>query len=205
MGGGVRWCLAWMRLCGWWRMLCATLRGEVHEERMLCAAVAGEGEKERGREALYAEVAERHGDMIERICFGYARSVADMEDLRQDVMLNLWKALPSFRGDCAMRTWVYRLALNVCVTSLRKSYRRVDTTGINELLDLACCDDEQRETLAALHEAIGLLNPIDRTVVMLWLEEESYESIAAITGLTKGNVAQRIHRAKIRLRKLINT
>lgn len=163
----------------------------------------GCGETEAVRQQRYMEVVARFGGMIDRICFGYSRSVVEMEDLRQDVLLNLWESMHKFKGECAMKSWVYRLTLNVCVSTLRKRYRSVATDGISDIVDLADCDDENKERLAALHEAIGRLNPIDKAVVVLWLEEEPYESIAEITGLSKVNVATRIHRAKAKLKTLI--
>lgn len=149
----------------------------------------------------YEAAVREHSPLIDRICFGYANTKEDMEDLRQDALLNLWESMAEFRGQCSMKTWVYRLTLNSCVSSLRKSYRRPATVELTDLCNIT--EDDQRQQLSELHEAISQLNPIDKAIVLLWLEEESYDEIASIVGLTKSNVAIRIHRAKDKLKTLL--
>lgn len=102
-----------------------------------------------------------------------------------------------------MKTWIYRLTLNVCVSSLRRSYRRVATVQLTELYDIADCEPGRKEVFSELHQAIGRLNPLDKAIMVLWLEEESYETISEITGLSRANVAIRIHRAKDRLKSIM--
>ena len=151
----------------------------------------------------FLEAERQYGTMIDRICFGYSRTKADFDDLKQEVLMNLWESMPKFKGDCSMKTWVYRLALNVCITSLRKSYLRVSTVQLTELYDIVDYDPDRKEALSELHEAIGTLNPLDKAIMILWLEEESYDGIAKITGLSRANVAVRIHRAKEKLKTMI--
>lgn len=91
----------------------------------------------------------------------------------------------------------------MCVSTLRKSYRRVTTVQLSELYDLVDNDAEQRVAIREMHEAIATLNPLDKAVIMLWLEEESYDDISTITGLSRANVATRIHRAKGRLKSIM--
>ena len=151
----------------------------------------------------YSEAVASYGSLIDRLCFGYVKTADDFKDLKQDVLMNLWESMPKFNGDCSMKTWVYRLTLNVCVSSLRKSYRRVSTVQLTEFYDIVDYEPEQKEELAGLHEAIASLNPLDKAIMILWLEEESYEEIAVITGLTRANVATRIHRAKNKLKSIM--
>lgn len=171
---------------------------------LFAALVSGvrESDAERYRHR-YLEAEKQYGNMIDRICFGYSRTKVDFDDLKQEVLMNLWESMPKFKGDCSMKTWVYRLALNVCITSLRKSYLRVSTVQLTELYDIVDYDPDRKETLSELHEAIGTLNPLDKAIMILWLEEESYEGIAKITGLSRANVAVRIHRAKEKLKTVI--
>ena len=150
----------------------------------------------------YELAIKEYSPLIDRICFGYARCKEDMDDLRQDAMLNLWESMSVFKDQCSMKTWVYRLTLNSCVSSLRKSYRSPVTVQMTEFCDVI--EEDQHQQLSELHEAISQLNPIDKAIVMLWLEDESYDAIAMIVGLTKSNVAVRIHRAKDKLRTLLN-
>lgn len=151
----------------------------------------------------FESVAREYTSLIERICFGYASTLAELEDLKQDVLLNLWESMPKYRGVCSMKTWVYRITLNTCVSTIRKNRRNVSTVTLSRLYDNIDCDEEQKGTIAEIHECIACLNPIDKAVMMLWLEEESYDDIAGVTGLTRGNVAVRIHRAKVKLKTLI--
>lgn len=151
----------------------------------------------------YLEAARTYGSLIDRICFGYSGTPEDFKDLKQDVLMNLWESMPRFNGDCSMKTWIYRLTLNVCVSSLRRSYRRVATVQLTELYDIVDCEPGRKEVFSELHQAIGRLNPLDKAIMVLWLEEESYETISEITGLSRANVAIRIHRAKDRLKSIM--
>lgn len=158
---------------------------------------------QKARRAEYEDTLRLYGSMIDRICFGYAGKASDFDDLKQDVLMNIWISIPKFKGECTMKSWVYRLALNVCVSTLRKSYRRISTVQLEELYDIVDCGPEQKDVIAEVHEAIALLNPLDKAIMLLWLEEESYDDISEITGLSRANVATRIHRAKKRLKSLI--
>lgn len=151
----------------------------------------------------YAEAVDSYGTLINRLCFGYAKTAADFDDLKQDVLLSLWESMPRFKEECSMKTWVYRLTLNVCVSSLRKSYRRISTAQLTEMADIVEYEPDKKEIFMELYEAIGSLNSLDKAIMMLWLEEESYEGIAEITGVTKANVATRIHRAKDKLKTIM--
>ncbi len=138
--------------------------------------------------------------LIERICFGYAGSISELNDLKQDALINLWQSMPKFRGTCSLKSWIYRITLNSCVTSLRKKQRQIPTTQLTQLYDTITCDDSNRELLADLHEAISRLGPIDKAIVTLWLDEISYDEIAQIIGLSRANVAKRLHFAKKKIK-----
>ncbi|MDE7402048.1 MAG: RNA polymerase sigma factor [Muribaculaceae bacterium] len=150
---------------------------------------------------LYDSAIREHSALIDRICFGYANSLYDLDDLKQDAMLNLWESMNLFKGDCSMKTWVYRITLNTCVSSLRKRYRSISTVELTSLYDTVDYDVERKQVITDLHEAIATLNPIDKAIVLLWLEEESYEEISQITGLSVNNVGVRLHRAKSKLKQ----
>ena len=168
----------------------------------LFAKTIGNPEKEARIRCRFEEVAETYGKLIERICFGYANSLQEMEDLKQDALINLWESMATYHGDCSMKTWVYRITLNTCVSSIRKGKRRINTIQLTELFDIIENNDD-KSLLEELHTAISALNPIDKAVVMLWLDEQSYDEIAEIVGISKANVATRLHRAKDKLRKLM--
>ncbi|MCH5318190.1 MAG: sigma-70 family RNA polymerase sigma factor [Paramuribaculum sp.] len=146
----------------------------------------------------FLSIVKHYDGLISRICFGFARSRLEMEDYRQDVFLNIWQALPRFRGESSLKTWLYRIALNTCVSTIRKAPRPYDST-LPEIIDE---DQQRRIQLMELHDMISLLPPTDKAILLLWLEETSYEDIAEITGLPRNTVATRLKRAKEKLMKL---
>lgn len=154
-------------------------------------------------EVRFADCVNVHDAMIRRICLGYANTSQDLEDLYQDVLINIWRGLPAFRADSSMRTWVYRIALNTCVSTLRIRSRQPLQTSLDEVLLVPDQSNEKKEAVKYLYECIATLGPIDKAIVMMWLDEYSYEEIADTIGLKRNNVATRLHRAKERLKDKI--
>ncbi len=145
-----------------------------------------------------------HGPLISRICFSYAVDGDDYQDLRQDVLLNIWKGLANFRGDSSSVTWVYRVALNTCVSTVRKRsarpyMERLDTMPLDFPAERD--DDDMRERMEMLHMMISELTPVDKAIMTMWLDERSYEEIAEVTGVSKNNVGLRLHRIRDRWKK----
>lgn len=142
-------------------------------------------------------ILDRYGSLISRICFGYADSETQLEDLRQDAIINIWNGLEKFRGESDIRTWIYRITLNTCVSSLRMRARRPSAAALKELYENLTAEDESRKAMVErIHEAIGTLSPLDKAVTLAWLDEFSYDDIAVITGLSRNTVATRLRRAK---------
>lgn len=168
----------------------------------LFASVLHESEP-KGRMALFRTVLSDFDGLISRICFGYARTKEEFEDLRQDVMVNIWQGMERFRGEAELKTWVYRVALNTCVSTLRRRSREGAMVPLSEFADLIDESDDRLALLVGLQKAIGSLPPLDKAVVLLWLDEMSYDDIAAVMGMTRSAVATRLHRAKDKLKKLM--
>ena len=145
-----------------------------------------------------------HDAMIRRICLGYANTSQDLEDLYQDVLVNIWRGLPSFRSDSSVRTWVYRIALNTCVSTLRVRSKQPPQTSLDEVILIPDHSQEKKEAVKDIYECIATLGPIDKAIVMMWLDEYSYEEIAETIGLKRNNVATRLHRAKEKLKSMHN-
>lgn len=166
--------------------------------RWLMAAVAAlTGTERREREEAFAALLHDYDPMIRRICFGYARSAAELDDLHQDALLHLWQALPQYRGEASRKTWAYRITLNSCVSALRS--RRPESADLFDTIDSS---DEQRQLMADLHEAIAQLPPLDKAIVMARLDDLSYDEIAAMTGMPRNTVATRLRRAKEKLKNI---
>lgn len=140
--------------------------------------------------------------IIYKVCFMYANDNDDINDLYQDVVLNLWKAWSSFKGNSNVSTWIYRVALNTCITGFRKK-RNYDYVPLKQDIDILD-DCEHDEFLKQMYQLIHRLDSVDKMYIMLWLDEKNYDEIAEIVGVSRNNVAIRLHRVKEKLKKMSN-
>ena len=177
--------------------------GRLKECVMLLAASLGFSTDRHLLEVRFADCIRLHDSMIRRICLGYSHTSQDLEDLYQDVLVNIWRGLPSFRSDSSMRTWVYRIALNTCVSTLRIRSRQPPQATLDEVILVPDQSLEKKEAVKDLYECISTLGPIDKAIVMMWLDEYSYDEIADTVGLKRNSVATRLHRAKEKLKSKI--
>jgi RNA polymerase sigma-70 factor (ECF subfamily) len=147
-----------------------------------------------------------YAGIIIKLCRAYTNSQEDFEDYYQEVCLQIWKSRNNFREESSWSTWIYRLSLNVCLTLLKKHKRAKEHFASDYIPDLPA--DETRafdnDALNLLYQAIRQLSEIDRGVILLYLEEKSYQEIADITGTNANNIGVRINRIKERLRKLLD-
>ena len=121
--------------------------------------------------------------VIYKVCYLYTTPNATLSDLYQEVVLNIWKAFPKFRRECKVSTWIYRIALNTCISFIRKE------KNIPEIVTLT-------------QEADRSEGQLEKSIILLYLEEKSYEEISEITGLTVTNVATKLNRIKDKLKKM---
>ncbi|MDE6669926.1 MAG: RNA polymerase sigma factor [Muribaculaceae bacterium] len=170
--------------------------------RLLLMVATGQREKV-ALESDFTALVERQRQLIDRLCFAYARSAVEFEDLRQDTLINLWKAMPTFRHQSSEHTWIYRITLNTCVSALRLRSRQAPTTSLQSLYDVIDEPDDKASVIQQLHEAISTLSPLDKSIMLMWLDELPYDEIARITGLPRNTVATRLRRGKQRLRHII--
>lgn len=147
-------------------------------------------------ELLFKNLLEQYGDMISKICFGYSRSHEEFEDLRQNTFINIWKGLGQFKYNSSIKTWIYRITLNTCVSMLRKRSREGASVDISMVSDIEDADSAKLEMIRELYELINQLPPLDKAIVMLWLDEYSYEEISGLVGIPRNTVATRLRRAK---------
>jgi len=156
------------------------------------------------RERLFCELFAANQARIQRLCYGYLGPGGEVEDLFQEIMVNVWNSLPSFRGESLPGTWLYRIAVNTALIYRRK---RRATEPLPELVDPARGAHqtiEERERLAALRAAIATLPDQDRVVITLLLDGLSYKEIAEITGLTVNHVGVKISRIKQALEEMLS-
>lgn len=151
----------------------------------------------------FASLIKQHSRIINKVSYFYANDKLPFDDLRQEIYVNIWLGLKQFRGDSKMSTWIYRVAVNSALMALRSSKPRIETVSVDfGLLDISSeADDVQRENLQALQSLINRLEDIEKAIMLLWLDEHSYDEIADIIGLKRNTVAVKIHRIKDKLSK----
>ena len=157
-------------------------------------------------EERFLEILEGNKKLIFKIANAYCRDREDRKDLMQEIALQLWRAFPKYDPQYALSTWIYRIALNVSISFYRKERKRKQKldSGYEAILEWTAEEDEE-EIMAGeirfLHQFIAKLNPLDRALMILYLEENKQEDIAHILGISKTNVATKIYRIKKRLEK----
>lgn len=141
-----------------------------------------------------------------KVCYIYAKDQDDLNDLFQEVVLNLWKSFPRYRGDSKLSTWVYRIAMNTCITFLRHSNTRPQTIPLTLAVASQLAEEESRAgQLKELYRLINQLGKLERALILLWLEERSYQEMADILGISKANVAVKLNRTKEKLKQMSNS
>lgn len=149
---------------------------------------------------------EMHRGIVVKVARSFAKTPADVADLQQELLLQLWLALPSYGGQAKVSTWIYRVCLNTALTWRRGSRRREDRLDANADLERLATDSASpaehagdRELVDQLYAAIHMLPNADRALVLLLLDGLAYREIAEITGLTENHVGVALTRARKRL------
>jgi RNA polymerase sigma-70 factor (ECF subfamily) len=148
---------------------------------------------------------ETHKGMILKVCQVYCWNPGDREDLFQEIIIQLWKAWPGFRGDSKFSTWLYRIALNTAISGLRKQKTKMVYME-PENLPAETRDEsdaeEKEERLTKFYSAIRQLSELERAIIMLYLEDKSYEEMEDILGINQNSLRVKMNRAKEKLRKI---
>lgn len=152
-------------------------------------------------EREFTQLVHEQKSTIYTVCYMFARDKDEAADLFQDVLINLWKGIGKFRNDSEISTWVYRVSLNTCISADRKK-RKMPTTRLDMNIDLFDDDDTDSRQIQVLRQRIQRLQPLDRAIVLLWLESLSYQEIADIVGLTPKNISVRLTRIRLQLKQL---
>lgn len=156
-------------------------------------------------ETEFLSVIKQYERVIYKVCYMYTTPNAPLNDLYQEVVINIWRAFPKFRHECKISTWIYRIALNTSISFIRKQKNIPEIISITpELNGVADDYDDLQAMLKELHALINKLGQLDKSLILLYLEEKSYEEISEITGLTVTNVATKLSRIKDKLRKMKN-
>lgn len=141
-----------------------------------------------------------HKSTIYSVCYMFTETKSEADDLFQEVLISLWQGLGSFRGDASVRSWVYRVSMNTCISYKRK--KKLPTVALDFSPDAVAPDSPTSKQARMVHDRIAALEPFDRAIVLLWLEDMSYDEIAAIVGISTKNVGVRLVRIKEKLKSL---
>jgi RNA polymerase sigma-70 factor (ECF subfamily) len=154
-------------------------------------------------ERQFAKTVREHKSTIYTVCYMFSKDDDEVNDLFQEVLINLWKGYESFGHRSDIRTWIYRVALNTCI-SLDRKKRRSGTVRLAMDINLFEDRDEDTRQVDLLHKRISRLQPFDRAIVLLWLEDLSYEEIGQIVGISTKNVSVRLFRIREQLKNMSN-
>ncbi len=151
----------------------------------------------------FTEIYATHAPQVLRMCLAYTDNEAEAQDFMQETFINVWKNIDSFRGDAKISTWIYRIAVNTCLSHIRATKHKAPVElkeTFDRADDLSTVDREQH--LQQLHRAIQKLPEADRLIISMVLEEIPYEEIADAVNISEGNLRVKIHRIKQQLTKI---
>ena len=152
-------------------------------------------------EQEFSQLVRQNKSTIYTVCYMFSKDQDEVADLFQEVLIKLWGGIASFESKSDVKTWIYRVALNTCISIDRKKKRRAKaelSMDVNFFTD----KDSASEQVNILHRRISQLQPLDRAIVLLWLEDISYEEIGAIVGISAKNVSVRLFRIRQQLKNM---
>ncbi|MDR1370598.1 MAG: sigma-70 family RNA polymerase sigma factor [Dysgonamonadaceae bacterium] len=158
--------------------------------------------EKRDLEKEFLDMVRQYGRIIYKVSSFYIDEKTSLEDMYQEIVLNLWKSYPSFRGESIHSTWIYRVALNTCVSYYRKEKRRPSFVDITYVAEKD--DSENSDIVRELYALINGLGKMERALVLLYLEDRPQKEIAEIMGMTVTNVSTRLARIKEKLKQMSN-
>jgi RNA polymerase sigma-70 factor (ECF subfamily) len=161
-----------------------------------------------GLEKEFLKIIRENQGIVHKVCSVYCNDEEDRNDLFQEILAQLWKSFSSFRNESKISTWMYRVALNTAITSYRKSKKHQGFARLT-IENLQIAEDTQpqdiSENIALLRKAVERLTGIEKSIILLFLEDKSYEDIADITGITQNYVRVKMNRIKKKLRLLMTS
>ena len=151
-------------------------------------------------EQLFSNLVREHKSTIYTVCYMFSKDNDEVADLFQEILIKLWKGFQSFEGRSDIKTWVYRVSLNTCISLDRKKKRRKKSDSL--AMDINLYDDNDSDTrqVKQLYERINRLGVFDRAIILLWLEGIPYDEIADIVGISTKNVSVKLYRIREQLK-----
>lgn len=154
------------------------------------------------KEQQFAQLVRAHKSTIYSICYMFSSDKDEVADLFQEILIHLWQGFDTFRGESKVDTWIYRVSMNTCISADRKRKSRGERVPLSVDIDLYTDQDNDTQQVKMLYDRIHCLGLADRAIVMLWLENLSYDEIGQIMGISAKNVSVKLVRIKERLKQL---
>ena len=154
------------------------------------------------REKDFAQIVLENKRRIYTVCYMFSKDTEEVNDLFQEILINLWKGLQNFEGDKYISTWVWRVSLNTCINYSKKKRRGMDCIPIDVEINLFEDIDEDSMQIRQLYDRINKLGYIDRSIILMWLENLSYDEIGTILGISAKNVGVKLVRIREKLKSM---
>ena len=152
-------------------------------------------------EQEFAQLVRENKSTIYTVCYMFSNDQDEVNDLFQEVLINLWRGIDSFKGDAKVTSWIYRVSLNTCISADRKK-KHQPTVPLSMDINLFEDDAADARQIQMLYSRVHRLRPFDRAIVLLWLEGIPYDEIGAITGISAKNVGVRLTRIRLELKNM---
>jgi len=153
-------------------------------------------------EKYFENMIRENAGLIHKVCSLYAFTPQDREDLFQEIVIRIWKALPGFKGLSKVSTWMYRIALNTAIITIKTDRRRESLNGDAKWISQEITEQNpENELWDEVVAALTLLNPVEKAIIMLYIEDYSYEEMEEIMGITQNTIRVKMTRIKDKLRE----
>ena len=154
------------------------------------------------KEREFAQIVQENKRRIYTVCYMFSKDADEVNDLFQEILVNLWKGLQSYEGDKFISTWVWRVSLNTCINYSKKQKRTLEKVPLDVNINLFEDMDDDSMQIRQLYDRINKLGYIDRSIILMWLENLSYDEIGSILGITANNVSVKLVRIREKLKSM---
>ncbi len=155
-------------------------------------------------ELQFTRMVKEYRKTIYTVCYFFSKDTEEVNDLYQEILINLWRGFPNYRGESSLKTWIWRVSLNTCSNQERKKKSRIQTVPLSIDIDLYNDEDAGSRQIQMLYDRINRLDVFDRAIILLWLENMTYQDIADVVGISVSNVTTRLFRIKEQLKSMSN-
>lgn len=155
-------------------------------------------------ELQFTRMVKEYRKTIYTVCYFFSKDTEEVNDLYQEILINLWKGFPNYRGESSLKTWIWRVSLNTCSNQERKKKSRIQTVPLSIDIDLYNDEDAGSRQIQMLYDRINRLDVFDRAIILLWLENMTYQDIADVVGISVSNITTRLFRIKEQLKSMSN-